>query len=175
MAIKPDVLIFNFGSSRSSAPDAPPPTNARSPAATLTRFLTGMHDGPMFNDTFPGQNAPPDNYAAELTAITASLLARTAAWGAKLAFVQTTEYMCSAISDGCVQNLNNQAAAVMAAAGVPVIKMWDAMHDKCGDSPTACGNAFNMTNGLYCPHANGIAYEFFGTTVLVPAILDLLG
>ena len=72
--------------------------------------------------------------------------------GAKLVFAQTTEYMCSATSDGCVQNLNNQAAAVMAAAGIPVVGTWDAMHAKCGDAPTTCGNAFNMTNGLFCPH-----------------------
>jgi hypothetical protein len=128
----------------------------------------------MFNDTFPGQNAPPHNNAAELTQIAAALVARTAAWGAKLAFVQTTEYMCNATSDGCVQNLNNQADAVMAAAGVPVIRLWDAMHKKCGDSPTTCNNAFNMTNGLFCPHANAIAYEFFGTSVIEPALRAML-
>lgn len=128
----------------------------------------------MGNQTWPGQNAPPTNYTNELTEITALLVARTTAWGAKLAFVQTTEYMCDATSDGCVQNLNNQAGAVMAAAGVPVIRLWDAMHAKCGDSPTTCHNAFNMTNGLFCPHANGIAYEYFGKNVIEPALRGLL-
>ena len=82
--------------------------------------------------------------------------------------------MCSAISDGCVKNLNNQADAVMAAAGVPVIRLADAMRAKCGDAPTTCGNAFNMTNGLFCPHANPIAYDFFGTRVIAPAVRALL-
>lgn len=111
-----------------------------------------MHDGPMSNITYPGQNNSPDNYTAELTQIAARLKVYAAKVGAKLVFAQTTEYMCSATSDGCVQNLNNQAAAVMAAAGIPVVGTWDAMHAKCGDAPTTCGNAFNMTNGLFCPH-----------------------
>ena len=146
MDIKPDAVIFNFG----------------------------MHDGPMGNVTWPGQNAPPNNYAAELTQITAKLVARTAAWGAKLAFVQTTEYMCAAVSDGCVRDLNNRAGAVMAAANVPVIPLWEAMHAKCGDAPTTCGNAFNMTKGLFCPHANSVAYSFFGENVIEPALRALL-
>ena len=109
------------------------------------------------NDTYPGQNAPPDNYAVELAAITDKLIAQTAAWGAKLVFATTTQYMCNANSDGCVQNLNNQAKAIMASKGVPVVGVYDAMRGKCGPSPTTCNNAFNMTNGLFCPHANSIA------------------
>lgn len=123
----------------------------------LILFNSGMHNGPMFNETYPGQNAPPDNYGVELAAITDKLLAQAAAWGAKLLFATTTQYMCNAISDGCVQNLNNQAKAIMASKGVPVVGVYDAMRSKCGPSPTTCNNAFNMTNGLFCPHANSIA------------------
>ena len=51
MAISPDLILFNFG----------------------------MHDGPMSNDTVPGQNAPPDHYSAELTQIATQLKAFAAA------------------------------------------------------------------------------------------------
>jgi hypothetical protein len=62
----------------------------------------------MFNNTFPGQNAPPDNYQTELTAIVQKLKTYTQAWGAQLAFAHTTPYLCTAQQDGCVQYVSTR-------------------------------------------------------------------
>ena len=82
--LKPDVIMFNWG----------------------------LHDGPLGNNTQPGQAGLPDVYAAQLENITVQLMA--AEPQAKLLFALSLAYMCSAINDGCVVNLNNQAAAIMA-------------------------------------------------------------
>lgn len=105
----------------------------------------------MFNDTFPGQNAPPDNYKAELTAIAAKLQTVTQAWGAKLAFAHTTPFICTSQQDGCVQTLNNWADEVMAAAGIPVLPTYEHVIAQCGAAPQA--QCFGQ-KGCWCPHCN---------------------
>ena len=77
-----------------------------------TRRVQGLHDGPLGNNTVPGQAGLPDVYAAQLEVITQKLMATEPQ--AKLLFALTSPYMCSATNDGCVVNLNNQAAAIMA-------------------------------------------------------------
>ena len=107
----------------------------------------GMHDGPLDNSTYPGQLAPPDNYAAELANITDRLIAFGATSNAKLVFAATTPYMCNATQNGCVLNLNNQAAAVMAARNIPVLKTYDSIVSQCGQPPNQ--SCFGDT-GCYC-------------------------
>ena len=143
MAIKPDLILFNWG----------------------------MHDGPMSNDTTPGQNAPPTNYGAELTALTAQLKTRAAAYGAKLAFAHTTPFICTAAQDGCVQNLNNQADAIMGAAGVPVLKTYEAVIAHCGPAPQA--SCFGQ-NGCWCPHCSDAGYVWLAGTVVAPSLRAML-
>jgi hypothetical protein len=99
MEIKPDLILFNWG----------------------------MHDGPMQNDTIPGQNAPPTNYAVELALLADKLVNYTKSVGAKLAFLHTTPFICTAAQDGCVQNLNNIADEIMAQRGIPVAKTYEAV------------------------------------------------
>ncbi len=143
MPIHPDVILFNWG----------------------------MHDGPLGNSTFPGQNAPPDNYASELTLITAALVSKAKAWNAKLVFAHTTPYLCTAQQDGCVENLNNQASAIMAAAGIPVLQTYDAVIKECGPAPqTKCFGA----NGCFCPHCNAAGYSWLASTIISPALRALL-
>ena len=64
-------------------------------------------------------------HAAELENITIQLKALQPQ--AKLLFAGTTAYMCSEKQDGCVVNLNNQAAAIMARHGIPMINLHDAI------------------------------------------------
>ena len=66
------------------------------------------------NDTIPGQQGNTSVYASELRAIALQLRARAAAYGVKLIYGLTTAYLCALQNDGCVVNLNNQAAAIMA-------------------------------------------------------------
>jgi hypothetical protein len=87
----------------------------------LILFNWGMHDGPLGNDTTPGQNSPPDNYTPTLTNLTTRLVNFAARKGAKLVFVHTTPYLCSVVSNGCVQNLNNQADTIMKSFSIPII------------------------------------------------------
>ena len=130
-----------------------------------------MHDGPMFNDTFPGQNAPPDNYRVELTAIAMKLKAATAAWGAKLAFAHTTPFICTAQQDGCVQTLNHWADDIMAAAGIPVLPTYEHVIAQCGQPPQA--SCFGL-KGCWCPHCNDAGYSWLAGTVVAPALRALL-
>lgn len=109
--------------------------------------LKGMHDGPMTNDTTPGQNAPPTAYGGELKQLTEMLQAFAAPLGAKLVFAHTTPYICTAQQDGCVQNLNNVADSIMAAAGIPVLKTYEAVIAECGHAPQA--SCFNL-KGCWC-------------------------
>jgi len=125
----------------------------------------------MFNETIPGQNAPPDNYAKELAAIVKLLQAFSASTGAKLAWVQTTPYLCTAKQDGCVQNLNNQARAIMAAANIPVVDAYSAVVSQCGPAPKqACFGA----RDCFCPHCNDKAYRWLAENVVAPAIRAML-
>ena len=101
----------------------------------LVLFNFGMHDGPMFNNTFPGQNAPPDSYREELAEIADRLLAYTKPWGAKLVFTTTTPFICTAQQDGCVQTLNNWAKDIMAQRAIPVIDSYTPTIAKCGVAP----------------------------------------
>jgi hypothetical protein len=53
-------------------------------------------------------------------------------------------FMCSAVQDGCVVNLNNQAAAIMAKHGIPTINLHDAIVGQCGPAPNStCFGAHN--------------------------------
>ena len=125
----------------------------------------------MFNATIPGQNAPPDKYAAELAEIVKLLQAFSAKTGAKLAWVRTTPFLCTAQSNGCVQNLNNQADAIMRAAGIPQLDPYAAVVAQCGDAPKkACFGA----RACFCPHCNDAAYKWLAESVIAPGIRALL-
>lgn len=149
----------------------------RSPAGNLLRpdvimFNWGLHDGPLGNSTVPGQAGLPDVYAAQLEVITQKLMATEPQ--AKLLFALTSPYMCSAINDGCVVNLNNQAAAIMAKYEIPTINLHDSVVAVCGPPPQP--TCFNST-GCFCPHCNGrgaTGYAFLTDKVIVPALTKLL-
>ena len=130
-----------------------------------------MHDGPMSNDTVPGQNAPPTRYGQQLKNITLRLQTFASTIGAKLVFAHTTPFICTAKQDGCVQNLNNQADAIMATAGIPVLQTYEAVIQECGPAPQA--SCFGE-NGCWCPHCNDAGYEWLSRTVVTPAIRALI-
>ena len=112
----------------------------------LVLFNWGMHDVPLNNNSWPGQNAPPDNYAAELNAITFRLVTATTGWGAKLLFAHTTSFISTAQQDGCVQNLNKPASAIMAAAGVPCYTHTTLFIAGCGEAPQSSCFGLERTN-----------------------------
>lgn len=139
--LKPDVIMFNWG----------------------------LHDGPLGNVTQPGQAGLTAVYAAELENITIQLKAVQPQ--AKLLFAATTAYMCSSQQDGCVVNLNNQAAAIMARHNIPTVNLHDAITGECGAVPNA--TCFG-TPHCFCPHCSGIGYEFLAKHAIVPALTKLI-
>jgi hypothetical protein len=149
----------------------------RSPTGELLKpdiimFNWGLHDGPLGNVTQPGQAGLPAVYAAELENITMQLMA--AQPQAKLLFAGTTAYMCSASQDGCVVNLNNQAAAIMARHNIPMLNLHDVITGECGAAPNA--SCFGESH-CFCPHCspdNGIGYEYLAVHTIVPALTKLL-
>lgn len=137
----------------------------------LILFNVGMHDGPMMNNTWPGQNAPPTNYTAELTAIAMQLSTYAAKSGAKLVFAHTTPYICTAQQDGCVQTLNHWADAIMASLSIPVLQTYEAVIEECGKAPqTSCFGE----NGCWCPHCTSAGYEWLAGKVISPSLRALL-
>ena len=129
----------------------------RSPSGELLEpdvimFNWGLHDGPLGNVTEPGQAGLPDVYASQLENITRQLIAKQPR--AKLLFALTSAYMCSAVNDGCVQNLNNQAAAIMAKYSIPTINLRKAIIGQCGNPPAKLDTHFKCFNqsGCFCPH-----------------------
>ena len=142
--LKPDVLMFNFG----------------------------LHDGPLGNHTTPGQAGLPDVYAAQLEKITETLIATQPQ--AKILFALTSPYMCAAQNDGCVVNLNNQAAAIMKKHNIPTINLHDTVVAECGLAPNS--TCFGVHN-CFCPHCAGggaPGYHFITDKVIVPALTALL-
>lgn len=135
-------------------------------------FNWGLHDGPLKNTTEPGQNGLPAVYAAELENITQQLMAKQPQ--AKLLYAMTTAFMCNADQDGCVVNLNNQAAAIMKKHNIPTINLHDAITQECGPAPnSSCFGAHEC----FCPHCspdNGVGYEYLAVNTIVPAITKLL-
>ena len=144
--LKPDVIMFNWG----------------------------LHDGPLGNVTQPGQAGLPDVYASELEVITQALIAKQPQ--AKLLFALTSPYMCAVQNDGCVINLNNQAAEIMAKYKIPTINLHDSVVEKCGPPPN--NNCFNSSE-CFCPHCSDPdgstpGYDFLAKQVIAPALTQLL-
>jgi hypothetical protein len=170
VVLKPDVIMFNW---------CVCVRNPRPSPRLVTHFLfiafqirRGLHDGPLQNKTEPGQYGLPDVYASQLENITIQI--KQAQPQAKLLFAGTTPYMCAAQNDGCVVNLNNQAAAVMARHGIPTLNLHDVITGECGPPPNS--TCFGQ-HGCFCPHcspADGVGYEFLAVKSIVPALTALL-
>ena len=142
--LKPDVIMFNWG----------------------------LHDGPLSNETIPGSNGKPAAYAGNLGVIAQQLLAL--APQAKLLFALTSPYMCSALQDGCVVNLNNQASALMQTYGIPTVDLYSPVVSKCGPPPQQ--KCFKVKE-CFCPHCSrrgGAGYEYISKVAVVPALIKLL-
>jgi hypothetical protein len=143
IAIKPDVVMFNWG----------------------------LHDGPMSNDTTPGQNEPAIYYGPHLANLTNALVAWAKPLGVQLLFALTSPMLCNVQGDGCVIANNNLAAGIMAQYGIPTINLHDAIVQKCGPVPQA--SCFGET-GCWCPHCPP-GYQWLATSTIAPAIAKLLG
>jgi hypothetical protein len=126
----------------------------------------------LLNETLPGQYAPPDAYRANLARITDRLQAYqsrrtppvTDRGGGKLAWVDTTPFMCPKAmggDNGCVQTLNNWAGELMGERGVPVLSAYSHIVGVCGAPPNeACMGKEGLRN--WCPHASDEAYQSLG-------------
>jgi len=132
----------------------------------------GMHDGPLGNGTVPGQNAPTTNYAKELAQILDTLLQYTkTSPKTKLVYALTTAFMCSEVSDGCVQNLNNQARILAEARNFVVLDTYSPIVSHCGRPPKPSCDGFS---GAWCPHNNGKAYQWLVQTAVAAPLRKLL-
>lgn len=142
--LEPDVLMFNFG----------------------------LHDGPLGNETVPGQQGNSSVYAGELERIVVALQDLYAGKKTQLLFALTSPMMCDANADGNVMTLNAQAAEVMQRKGVATVDPHTALVDKCGPVPQAsCFGA----DKCFCPHCPGAGYAWLAENVLVPKLRELLG
>jgi hypothetical protein len=128
-------------------------------------FNFGMHDGPSSNDTIPGQNGPSELYLGQLSLIVEWLQSwsaeATATTGKtpQLVFLRTTPFLCNATSDGNIQAMNNGAAGIMAAAGIPTVDPYTAIVGHCGPAPQPAGGC-GIPN-CWCPHCPQ-QYPFLG-------------
>ena len=116
---------------------------------------------------YRGQAGLPDVYAAQLENITIQL--KAAQPQAKLLFAGTTAFMCSAQQDGCVVNLNNQAAKIMAKYDIPMLNLHDAITGQCAPAPN--GTCFGERK-CFCPHCS--PDTSFSRHTIVPALAKLI-
>lgn len=160
VAIKPDLVFFNFG----------------------------LHDGPQLfkfppaNVTIPGQEGNMTVYPGQLAQIAAKLKTWAADTGSKLLFGITTPMMAAARPDQDVVSLNAAAKAVMADANIPTVDMYAAIVAECGPVPQK--ECFGIA-GCFSPHCGGTATHIPGTptkgyfwlanTTVVPAMQKVLG
>jgi hypothetical protein len=153
----------------------------RSPAGVpltpdVIMFNWGLHDGPLKNITAPGQYGLPSVYAAELEIIVQKLI--KARPKTKLLFALTSAYMCSPLNDGCVVNLNNQAAAIMSKYNIPTVNLHDAIVKECGQPGNGTSSACWGLQHCFCPHCThggpGQGYDWLVTTTIIPGITKLL-
>jgi len=151
----------------------------RSPNGTFLRpdvimFNWGLHDGPLGNRTVPGQAGLPAVYSKQLEMLTVRL--KAAEPQAKLLFALTSPSLCDPTGDGCVVDLNNQAAAIMRRHSVPTVDLHDAIVKECG--PANAHSACWGLPGCFCPHCNEggtmQGYDWLAATVIVPALTALL-
>jgi len=141
------------------------------PALDLIIVNFGMHDGPMGNDTIPGQNAPPTNYAAELAQILDKLIdyQRKANKKVNLVYALTTAFVCSTTSNGCVENLNSIAKSLALPRGFQILDTYSPIVAKCSPLPNpSCDGS-----GAWCPH-NPNGYEWLVETAVAGPIRKLL-
>jgi len=135
-------------------------------------FNFGLHDGPLGNDTIPGQQGNSSVYANELEQIVDSLQNLYAGKKTQLLFALTTPMMCDANADGNVVTLNAQAAEIMQRHGVATIDSHTPLVSQCGPVPqeTCFGK-----DKCFCPHCRGAGYSWLSENVLVPKLRDFLG
>lgn len=137
--LKPDVIMFNWG----------------------------LHDGPMGNETLPGQNGNYSVYLPQLQQITQ----RLQAIGSKLLFALTSPMLCKADNDWVVRDMNTHVKTYMDSVGVPTINLHDAVVSKCGPAPQA--SCFGQ-QGCFCPHCVPAGYEWLADSTIVPALRNLM-
>ena len=149
--LSPDVLMFNWG---------------------LHNSLGGNCSAPCD----PGQSGPPREYAPYLQQIVDSLQKAPQLQKTKLLFAVTSPDLCNAPIDAIQCELNAQAKAIMAKAGIPIVDLYAAITGKCGKVPQA--QCFG-SKGCFCPHCpgtdkRGLGYSWLANTTIVPAIAKLL-
>ena len=126
---------------------------------------TGLQGAPWY---VPGQSGAPADYAAEIEALTAGLVAYAAAAGSRLLFGLTSPFLNNATIDASISGtLNPAAAAVMASHGVTLVDPYSAVVAKCGAVPQA--ECFGLV-GCFSPHCNAAGYAYLADAVIVPAI-----
>ena len=115
------------------------------------------------NGQVPGQGGNSSEYEAEMTRVTARLVAYAAASGGKtrLMYGLTTPYLCDASTDAVITGtLNAAAARIMASNNIWTVDMHGPLIAKCGAAPTAA----------FCPHCNSAGYTWLVQTAIAPAI-----
>jgi len=141
--LEPDILLFNFG----------------------------LHDGPLGNETVPGQQGNSSVYASELEKIVAALKDIYAGKKTQLLFALTSPMMCDADTDGNVVTLNAQAAEVMQCFDVETVDVHSAIVNQCGPVPQdSCFGA----DKCFCPHCPGDGYVWLAESVIAPKLREML-
>jgi hypothetical protein len=141
--LEPEVLMFNFG----------------------------LHDGPLGNDTIPGQQGNSSVYPGELESIVTKLQFIYKDSKTRLVFALTSPMLCNAEADGNVVALNNAALDIMQRHNVLVVDPHSAIIKQCGAVPQA--SCFDHTD-CFCPHCSSAGYAWLAENVYAPFLRSLL-
>jgi hypothetical protein len=114
----------------------------------------------------PGQSGWTTEYLPYLVNITQRLVAMKT----KLIFGLTSPWLCDVNTDNIIQQLNADAAKLMATYGIPTVDLHKAITDKCGVAPQQ--ECFGQ-QGCWCPHC-GAGYDWLANSTVAPAIRAVL-
>ena len=151
----------------------------------LTRFLTAADGTPLRPDLLyfnwgihsavPGSDEA-ERYAKYLSWIVQELTewARSSSDDedpVKLLFAITSPWLNDKDKDDVIVEHNKQAKRLMNMFDIPTVNLHGPIIAKCGEPPQAA--CFNKTE-CWSPHCEGEGYEWLASTVLTPAIRELL-
>lgn len=138
----------------------------------LIYFNWGLHNlVPDGGAVVAGQSGHQSEYLPALQKIVSKLVAARTKFGVKFLFGLTSPEMCDAAMDKVVQDLNSQAATLMAQEHIPIVDLHAAVVKKCGKPPQV--SCLGETGGG-CPHYSSDGYKWIANSTLAPAFLQLL-
>jgi len=136
----------------------------------VIQFNFGLHNTAPPGKAKPGQSGYPQDYAPQLTLIADELLKT----GAKLLFVLSTPVPYSVEENDIIVELNQQAVSIMTERSIPILDLYSAVIDVCGQVPFwNCSISLNRDDD-HNLHYTQEGYSYFSSAFIVPSLQKIM-